>query len=190
MIRTLTILLLAMPAFAEDALLACRDNQNARARLACYDRIVDSWFPREGRAEDATGAVTLPAPQPGRETDESRTSTTTAPAVVQESVPQASGEVVQPAAEPVDDPVAQFGIPVQKTQTPRTEIDAIVAEVTKSAHKKYTITLDNQQIWRQLDSQTMRLTAGDEITIRAASFDSFLLRKRSGGKSIRVKRLE
>ena len=187
MIRTLMILSLAMPAFAEEALLVCRDNQNARARLACYDRIVDSQYPREVRAGDTTGATRSQAPQPDRT---AQTSTTTAPAVVQQSVPQAGGEVVQPAAESVDDSVAEFGIPVRKAEEARTEIDAIVAEVTKSAHKKYTITLDNQQIWRQLDSQTMRLTAGDEITIRAASLDSYLLRKRTGGKSIRVKRLE
>ena len=190
MIRTLMVLLLAMPAFAEEALLACRDNQNARARLACYDRIVDSRYPPEVRAGETTGAMTSRTPLPDGQAAESQTSTTTAPTTAEESVPQASAEVVQPATEPVDESVAQFGVPVKKTQTARTEIGATVAEVTRSAYKKYTITLDNQQIWRQLDSQTMRLTVGDEITIRAASFDSYLLRKRSGGKSIRVKRLE
>ena len=94
----------------------------------------------------------------------------------------------KPQPQPASDSVELFGKPSQ-LPTARPEINATVQEVTKSAHRKLTITLDNQQTWLQLDSNTMRLHVGDAITIRTASFDSYQLRKQSGGKSIRVRRL-
>lgn len=201
MIRTLTILLLAMPAFADEGLLACRDIKDAAERVACYDRLVDGRFPRE--AEYRLGTIVSQPPQSDAQQTGNRSSATTqevtsqeatvqeatAQKSAQEPVPQPGGGVVQtPILQPANEAVDQFGKPKQAV-SPRTEITATITELTKSAHRKLTITLDNHQTWRQLDSKTMLLSAGDKITIRAASFDSYLLRKSSGGKSIRVKRL-
>ncbi len=68
------------------------------------------------------------------------------------------------------------------------QIEATVTDVQKSAYKKLTVTLDNGQVWRQLDSQPMRLKNGETVIVREASLGSFLLEKQSGGRSIRVKR--
>lgn len=67
-------------------------------------------------------------------------------------------------------------------------VEAVVIEVRKSATGKLLVTLDNGQIWRQLDSQTLRLKSGESVIIRKASLNSFLMGKKSGGRSIRVKR--
>ena len=69
-------------------------------------------------------------------------------------------------------------------------VEALVTEIRKSATRKLIVTLDNGQIWRQLDSQTMRLKSGESVVVRKASLNSFLMEKKSGGRSIRVKRVD
>lgn len=68
------------------------------------------------------------------------------------------------------------------------QIEAKVTDVQKSAHRKLTVTLDNGQIWRQLDNQRMPLKRGETVIVREASLGSFLLEKTTGSRSIRVKR--
>lgn len=68
-------------------------------------------------------------------------------------------------------------------------VTAVVTEIRESATRKLIITLDNGQIWRQLDSQTMRLKNGESVIVRKASLNSFLMAKKSGGRSIRVRRV-
>lgn len=67
-------------------------------------------------------------------------------------------------------------------------VEAVVTETRESATRKLVITLDNGQTWRQLDSQTLRVKSGESVIVRKASLNSFLLEKKSGGRSIRVKR--
>ena len=69
------------------------------------------------------------------------------------------------------------------------QIEARVAEVRESAGEKLIVTLDNEQVWRQLDSKPLLLKSGETVIIRKASFSSFLLEKSSGSRSIRVKRV-
>lgn len=67
-------------------------------------------------------------------------------------------------------------------------VEAVVTEVRKSATRKLVVSLDNGQVWRQLDNQTMRLKSGETVIVRKASLNSFLMQKQAGGRSIRVKR--
>ena len=69
------------------------------------------------------------------------------------------------------------------------QIEATVTDVRESASNKLTVTLDNGQVWRQLDNKTLRLKNGEAVIVRKASLGSFLLEKESGSRSIRVKRL-
>ncbi|MCH8117204.1 MAG: hypothetical protein IIA78_03680 [Proteobacteria bacterium] len=52
------------------------------------------------------------------------------------------------------------------------------------------LTLDNGQVWRQLDSRSLQLKENSVVLIRAASLGSFLLEKLPGSRSIRVKRID
>jgi hypothetical protein len=68
------------------------------------------------------------------------------------------------------------------------QIEATITNVRKSASDKLTVTLDNGQVWRQLDNKSLHLKSGDGVIIRKASLGSFLMEKRTGSRSIRVKR--
>jgi hypothetical protein len=70
------------------------------------------------------------------------------------------------------------------------QIESTVADVRISSTSKLTVALDNGQVWRQLDSKPLRLESGDGVIIRKASLGSFLLEKKSGSRSIRVKRAD
>lgn len=65
-----------------------------------------------------------------------------------------------------------------------------VTAVTKNSSGRLTITLENGQIWRQMDSKTLRVSVGDKVFVRAKSLGSFMLSKETSSRSIRVKRVD
>lgn len=69
------------------------------------------------------------------------------------------------------------------------QIEAAVTEVRVSASGKLSVSLDNGQIWRQLDNSRLRLKNGEAVVIREASLGSFQLEKKSGSRKIRMKRV-
>ncbi len=70
------------------------------------------------------------------------------------------------------------------------EMAATVTQLRDSASGKRVLTLDNGQVWRQLDNKQLRITEGDTVVIRKASLGSFRLRKQTGGRTIGVKRID
>jgi hypothetical protein len=62
--------------------------------------------------------------------------------------------------------------------------------VQPSGYDRVLITLDNGQVWRQVDSSSLRLRVGDAIEIERASFGSFMLQKTGSKRSMRVSRYE
>ncbi|NVK24115.1 MAG: hypothetical protein HWE10_04240 [Gammaproteobacteria bacterium] len=73
------------------------------------------------------------------------------------------------------------------------QLESIFAKVTKLkkvGYGSFIIHMDNEQIWRQIDSARFRLKVGDEVEIKSASLGSFLLKKAGSNKTIRVKRLQ
>lgn len=50
------------------------------------------------------------------------------------------------------------------------------------------ITLDNGQVWKQVDSSSLRLRVGDAVEIERASLGSFMLKKQGSKRSMRVSR--
>ncbi len=67
-----------------------------------------------------------------------------------------------------------------------------VAEIERSRHGKLFITLDNGQVWRQLDSDRVSYSARkgvESVEIRRAAFGSFKM-KLDGGRAFKVKRVE
>ena len=164
------LLFTAQISFADNELLACRELQDVSIRLACYDRWVDKSFP--------------PSIQQNTTQQETNQPTVKTPIVSASPTPRDYQPTLQRTA-----PEEEFGKPVVVVNE-REEITARVTQLDKSAHNKIRVTLDNDQIWLQLDSSRMRLKAGDVVDIRASSLKSFQLRKQSGGKSIRVKRIK
>jgi hypothetical protein len=68
------------------------------------------------------------------------------------------------------------------------QMSARVTEVGHSASGKLVLALDNGQVWSQVDSTRLRVEGGDEVRIRRALMDSFLLARADGGAAIRVRR--
>jgi len=81
-----------------------------------------------------------------------------------------------------------------KTDSP--EVDEVVLPIASISvsrvTKKATITLENGQIWEQVDSEELprsKVRKGKEATIRKATMGSFLMVINDSGASIRVRRI-
>jgi hypothetical protein len=152
------------PALAnEEALTECRQIEEITERVACYDKIVDSHV-----SMDSSDSVETSA---------------TPESAVPNAVPDAQSLFGTDDAEAKR--IVETTLAIEQID----QIEAIVTGVQKSASKKLTVTLDNGQIWRQLDNQPMRIKSGETVIVRKASLGSFLMEKQSGGRNIRVKRV-
>lgn len=69
-------------------------------------------------------------------------------------------------------------------------LDATVTQTLRNAAGKLVITLQNGQVWTQLDTTNLKLEAGEPVSIRKAALGSYLLQKQSGGRSLRVRRTQ
>ena len=162
-------------------LVACRALPSAVVRVDCYDQLVDahaasmSQSPKTATAQQVEPVATAPA----------ATTATTATTA---------------ATEPTGDisPEALFGKNVVEVQesvqeaTGTREIDQIesrISNVRPSAAGKAIITLDNGQVWTQIDNSRLRLSDYDQVIIRRASLGSFMLKKVGSKTSMRVKRI-
>ena len=117
-------------------------------------------------------------------------------AVVGYATTTAAASTAAPASE--ISPEALFGKNVEEVQksvqdaTGTMDIDrleAFVSKVSSSANGKAIITLDNGQVWTQVDSSRLRLSGYDRVVIRKASLGSFMLTKVGSKTTMRVKRI-
>ena len=180
--RSFAILVVALPgatAFADalrDELSVCRGLTDDDARLICYDAAVD----RSRRSADS-GPRSAPAPVPAQ-------AATPAAAA---SAPAASGAASSLSQE---DLFGKSGDEVERTVQEATgdePIDSLNATVTKLqqySYDKVLITLDNGQVWKQVDASNLRLRVGDAIEIERASLGSFMLKKQGSKRTMRVSR--
>lgn len=136
---------------ALSSLLACRDIDDASARLACFDRESAALAP----AGVSSGAT---APPPTAATP--------------------------PRSSPAPDPKQQFGLPEQEVARQEVAAGARAADVAKiqarvvglalTSDGRTVLTLDNDQVWRQLSSDTdLFLKLGDSVTISRAFLGSY-----------------
>ena len=159
-----------------DALIDCRALPSAVARLDCYDQLTDAQTATTNQAAK-TGTAQEAAP--------AATAITTAATATVEAAAHVSQEAIFGKNE------AEIRKSVQDV-TGTTEINqmnARVSAVRKSTTGKAIITLDNGQVWKQIDSSRLRLSGDDEVTIRRASLGSFMLYKTGSKSLMRVKRI-
>ena len=69
-------------------------------------------------------------------------------------------------------------------------ITSKISSVKKAPYGELIITLENNQQWRQIGSDSLRLDEGDTVIISRGVFNSFLLKKADQNRSIRVKRTQ
>ncbi|MDJ0749162.1 MAG: hypothetical protein QNJ11_06740 [Woeseiaceae bacterium] len=148
---------------ADTALIECRQIDDIEKRVACYDDIVDSRYRSDSSGH--TDAAAAPAPAEDREVPDAQSLFGTGDAEARQ--------------------IVETTLEIEQIE----QIEATVSDVRESVGDKMIVTLDNGQIWRQLDSKTLHLKNGEVVIIRKASFGSFLLEKKSGSRSIRMKRI-
>lgn len=167
-ICTITCAPLAGAAELPQTITDCREINSAVARLDCYDQAVDA---QQSLADEPAAEVAPVA------------------AAKSTAAAEASAEM---------SPEALFGknvVEVQKTVQEATgakEIDrleSLVSKIRISASGKAIITLDNGQVWTQVDSSRLRLSGYDRVVIRKASLGSFMLTKVGSKTTMRVKRI-
>jgi len=162
------LVLLSAPTFAAQeinvqALQACSFIENDFNRLLCYDNTV------------AGKPLTKP----------SEKKTLTPPKAVTNVSPNVSAPVA--AVSKADD----FGLEHKEITKDKDEnITASVSSVRKAPYGELIITLDNDQQWRQIGSDSLKLKESDTVVISRGVFNSFLLRKDGQNRSIRVKRTQ
>lgn len=160
----LLLSILPLPTLAADtALTECRQIVDLEKRVTCYDEVVDARYGSE--PSEHTDGIEAPAPAEDREVPDARSLFGTGDAEARQ--------------------IVETTLEIEQIE----QIEATVSDVRKSAGDKMIVTLDNGQTWRQLDSKTLLLKDGDIVIIRKASFGSFLLEKKSGSRSIRMKRI-
>ncbi|QBJ64184.1 hypothetical protein [Pseudoalteromonas sp. DL-6] len=164
----LSLLALAsVPALAatpinEQALQACSFIENDFNRLLCYDNTI------------AGKSLTQPA-----QSQLSKSAQTN----VKAETPAVTAPVATKAKE--------FGLEHKNiAENSEEAISSTIANVEKAPYGELIITLENNQQWRQIGSDSLRLDKGDTVIISRGVFNSFLLKKADQNRSIRVKRTQ
>lgn len=167
-----------------DELLVCRDLTSAVARLDCYDAAVDRNRQRGNPPPEATAGRPPVSP--------AETPSATPPAAVGPAAAAATGAGAAGISQ--EELFGQSTAEVQRTVEETTgdeRIDSLSAQITRlqsSGYDKVAITLDNGQVWQQVDSSSLRLRVGDDVMIERAALGSFMLKKTGSKRSMRVSR--
>jgi len=183
------IVLTALPAalFAADPQLdaarQCTQLKDSLQRLVCYDKALMEAAPASGTAPVAV------APMPA----------------VRAAPPSAPAPVVAPRAAAAAAPEAPAAAPalgdesLKRSQKQRKESDAptsLEAKVTAAREVRqatYRVTLDNGQVWQQMDMSTLfQVGVGDVVRIEKGALGGFRMARVSNGRSawVRVNRVE
>lgn len=158
----------------------CAYVEERQARLACYDAIFRAPQSNKPAAPAAPPAGTANA---GSAPDVDETPAAPAVAVVVETPAAPS----QPAGD------AKFGRedviqndPTQDTRLP--QIEARITDIATLAFGKRQFTLDNGQVWRQIEADRKRFRESTGVTIKRAGLGSYILTTENG-VSTRVSRV-
>lgn len=164
----------------QDELRLCRDLTDDDARLICYDAAMDR-NEQDAYGRPASASTKQPGPAP----------VGAANAAAGAGAAAATGAEVSLSQE---DLFGKSSDEVERTVelvTGDQRIDGLSATVTRLqqyGYDKALITLDNGQIWKQVDGSNLRLRVGDAVNIERASLGSFMLRKQGSKRSMRVSR--
>lgn len=85
----------------------------------------------------------------------------------------------------------QFGQEMQAaTEDAPESITATIAEVREAAYGKYIFVLDNGQVWRQTGTSRVIWKGGEQVELERGFLGAFYMRKTSGGRSVKVSRVQ
>lgn len=172
--------LFPMTATAEtlsEALLKCSKEQNSLKRLVCFDSVTKDVKQYE---DGERPAFTIPSfgnePVARRE-----------PAAPRSNAGQAR---TTPAPNQPESDISDLGLPkvVKRDIKKGEKVYVTVAEAKRDPRKKWILTFENGQEWRQTDTVSIKVEAGDVMYIERGIFGSFFASSDDIKKRIRVKR--
>jgi hypothetical protein len=149
--------------------LDCRKLASSIDRLDCYDALVDA-------------NARIVAGQAKDEARESHPSVATIP-------PTGPSDPALKQEDMFGQDASNIRKSVQETTGEKEfeRIEATIVRVRHMASGKTVVTLDNGQVWQQIEPKRTRLSENDEVTIRRRSLGSFTLYNKK--TAIRVKRI-
>ena len=180
--RSFALLVFILPAAASadalrDELRVCRDLPDDDSRLICYDDAVDRSR-QNTSSRPAPAAAISPAAAPAEPAGAAGTAAT-AGAAASLSQEALFGKTTDEVERTVEEATGDERID---------RLNATVTQLQQYAYNKVLITLDNGQVWKQIDTSNLRLRTGDAVEIERASLGSFMLRKQGSKRSMRVSR--
>lgn len=185
--RSFAIIAIVMPLAGlsadtlQDELRVCRGLPDDGARLICYDAAVD----RSRNGGYSGPAAAAASPEPAAPAASAPAATTAAGAATAASAPADLSQ---------EELFGKSGEEVERTVQEATgdeRLDSLSATITslqQYGYNKVLITLDNGQVWKQVDASNLRLRTGDAVEIERAALGSFMLRKQGSKRSMRVTR--
>jgi hypothetical protein len=163
----LTLLLpLAAAAESGETLLGCRQITDATARLACYDRVVDR----------AANAVEPEAPEMPPRVSALQPNSPQAEQSLRERLFGRSAEARDRALRDA------YGV------STASEIVAFATAVERGRDERLVVTLDNGQVWRQMESRVFLIRVGQQVRVREGALGAFYMNPVDGGRAARVQR--
>src|SRR5690606_19839890 len=146
----------------------CVDLDSPEERFACYERSVEA-------ARRERGEASAPAQEPVRP---ARAEPARAAAPASQPAAAASGSTSRRGARAASEaPVAEREIPLraeadfgkrptrQRDETEREEMRSTIAALRETVPNTYLITLENGQVWRQMEAKRYRMQIGDSVRI-------------------------
>lgn len=170
------LLLATLPVHAdtiESALNSCSMQDNALKRLVCYDTVVKNLNQYQGLDKNYDPVMPLRPSQPVN----ASAPTQAAPVPVAPVAPKASA--------------SDFGLAKRENDPENKDMmNSKVAKIIEGSYGKLTMSLENGQIWRQIDSSRLKVKVGDQVFIKRGILGSFRMGKPDTNKRMRVKRIK
>ncbi len=166
-----------------DAARQCTQLKDSLQRLVCYDKALMEAAPASSTAPVAVApapavrAAPAPAPAPAR-----------APSPAASPAP-----AVAAAAPALGDESLKRSQKERKESDGPTSLEAKVTAAREVRQATYRVTLDNGQVWQQMDMSTLfQVGVGDVVRIEKGALGGFRMARVSNGRSgwVRVNRVE
>jgi hypothetical protein len=193
-LSTMTLAAVAAAQSSSDPLEACAQKADSATRLACFDQEMQRRH-TAGTSHEApsTPGGATSAPQ------ETPTGEPSAPARVSPPAGQTAGTASGTTASHADDDIGLNGAQLRKklreegVVEERPKAKPIVAQVTRAIwhpDHRYTLALDNGQVWEQVETgDGASIEPHETVTITPGALGSFFL-KTSQRRYLRVRRLQ
>jgi len=177
----------------------CLDIVSPIERLACFEEQANAAQGRGSASQQQNlPVVSIPRnarQQPAQSPSQAQPQPAAEPP--QNAVPEVAQEVESPRESPrtptPESVENNFGLPEEKINDrdkKANELIATVAELKELNRNRFIITLENGQVWEQMDTKRFILSEGDEVRIYATRWgNSFRLASLSHNGFIQVKRL-